>query len=34
MKGLLAIAMSAAGPVNDELCAKAGIDKIKDRLTP
>jgi uncharacterized protein GlcG (DUF336 family) len=24
----------SAGPVNDELCAKAGIDKIKDRLTP
>src|SRR4051794_23359397 len=24
----------SSGPVNDELCAKAGIDKIKDRLTP
>jgi uncharacterized protein GlcG (DUF336 family) len=24
----------SAGPVNDELCAKAGIEKIKDRLTP
>jgi len=24
----------SAGPVNDELCAKAGIDKIKDRLAP
>lgn len=24
----------SSGPVNDELCAKAGVDKIKDRLTP
>jgi uncharacterized protein GlcG (DUF336 family) len=24
----------SAGPVNDELCAKAGLDKIKDRLAP
>jgi len=24
----------SSGPVNDELCAKAGIEKIKDRLTP
>lgn len=24
----------SAGPVNDELCAKAGIEKIKDRLVP
>jgi uncharacterized protein GlcG (DUF336 family) len=24
----------SAGPVNDELCAKAGIEKIKGRLTP
>ena len=24
----------SAGPVADEVCAKAGIDKIKDRLTP
>ena len=24
----------SAGPVNDEICAKAGIEKIKDRLTP
>lgn len=24
----------SAGPVNDELCAKAGIETIKDRLTP
>jgi uncharacterized protein GlcG (DUF336 family) len=24
----------SAGPVTDELCAKAGIEKIKDRLTP
>jgi len=23
----------SSGPVNDELCAKAGIEKIKDRLT-
>jgi hypothetical protein len=29
MKGLLAIAMTPAGSVNDELCAKAGIDKIR-----
>jgi uncharacterized protein GlcG (DUF336 family) len=24
----------SSGPVNDELCAKAGVEKIKDRLTP
>jgi uncharacterized protein GlcG (DUF336 family) len=24
----------SSGPVNDELCAMAGIEKIKDRLTP
>jgi len=24
----------SSGPVNDELCAKAGIDKIRDHLTP
>ncbi len=24
----------SSGPVNDELCAKAGIEKIKDRLAP
>ena len=24
----------SSGPVNDELCAKAGIDKIRDRLGP
>lgn len=24
----------SSGPVNDELCAKAGIEKIKGRLTP
>jgi uncharacterized protein GlcG (DUF336 family) len=24
----------SSGPVNDELCAKAGIEKIRDRLTP
>jgi uncharacterized protein GlcG (DUF336 family) len=24
----------SSGPVNDELCAKAGIEKIKDRLMP
>jgi uncharacterized protein GlcG (DUF336 family) len=24
----------SSGPVNDELCAKAGIEKIKDRLEP
>jgi uncharacterized protein GlcG (DUF336 family) len=24
----------SAGPVNDELCARAGIEKIKSRLTP
>jgi uncharacterized protein GlcG (DUF336 family) len=24
----------SSGPINDELCAKAGIEKIKDRLTP
>jgi uncharacterized protein GlcG (DUF336 family) len=24
----------SSGPVNDELCAKAGVEKIKDRLSP
>ena len=24
----------SSGPVNDELCAKAGVEKIKDRLAP
>jgi hypothetical protein len=34
MKSLPSLAFAPSGPVHDELCVKAGVEKIKDRLTP